>query len=175
MSFLLVVTGPPGAGKSTVARALADTFDPSVLVEGDAFFAFLARGAIEPWLPASSRQNEIVVCAAGAAAGRFASAGYATVYDGVLGPWLLPDFAAGAGVGELHYVSLLPPVERCVRQVATRAGHGFADEAATRQMHGEFARSAIDQRHVITDLGSAPEDVTAEVLARFRAGALRRR
>jgi gluconate kinase len=173
MSFLLVVTGPPGAGKSTVARAIADTFDPSVLVEGDAFFAFLARGAIEPWLPASWRQNEIVVHAAAAATGRFAAGGYATVYDGVLGPWYLPDFAAAAGVGDLHYVSLQPPVEWCVRQVATRAGHGFTDEAATRQMHGEFARSAIDQRHVITDLGSTPEDVTAGVLARFRAGSLR--
>ena len=175
MSFLLLVTGPPGAGKSTVARALADKFDPSVLVEGDAFFAFLARGAIEPWLPASRRQNEIVVRAAAAATGRFASGGYATVYDGVLGPWFLPDFAAQAGVGELHYVILLPQAERCVRQVATRAGHGFADEAATRQMHGEFARSAIDQRHVITDPGTTPEDVTAEVLARFRAGSLRYR
>ena len=45
MASLVVVTGPPGAGKSTVARALADSFEPSVLVAGDAFFAFLARGA----------------------------------------------------------------------------------------------------------------------------------
>jgi hypothetical protein len=53
MTFLLVVTAPPGAGKYTAARILADTFDPSVLVEGDAFFAFLQRGAIEPWPPES--------------------------------------------------------------------------------------------------------------------------
>lgn len=44
----MVVTGPPGAGKSTVARILADRVEPSVLVEGDSFFAFLARGAIPP-------------------------------------------------------------------------------------------------------------------------------
>src|SRR4051812_7372715 len=35
---LLVVTGPPGAGKSTVAKLLAASAEPSVLVEGDAFF-----------------------------------------------------------------------------------------------------------------------------------------
>jgi len=45
MPPLLVVTGPPGAGKSTVARLVTDRFEPSALVEGDAFFAFLARGA----------------------------------------------------------------------------------------------------------------------------------
>jgi cytidylate kinase len=42
MAFLLVVSGPPGAGKSTVSRILADKFEPSVLVEGDAFFGFQA-------------------------------------------------------------------------------------------------------------------------------------
>lgn len=57
MGSLLVVTGPPGAGKSSVARILADSFDQSVLVEGDAFFAFLARGAIEPWLPESGHRR----------------------------------------------------------------------------------------------------------------------
>jgi len=48
MGSLLVITGPPGAGKSTVARILAERVEPSVLVEGDSFFAFLARGAIPP-------------------------------------------------------------------------------------------------------------------------------
>jgi hypothetical protein len=108
MAFLVVVTGPPGAGKSTVARALADKLDRSVLVAGDAFFGFLARDAVAPWLPAAHRQNEVVVQAAAAAADRFVAGGYNTVYDGVIGPWFLADFAAGAAVGHLHYVVLLP-------------------------------------------------------------------
>jgi dephospho-CoA kinase len=45
MGSLLVVTGPPGAGKSTVARILVDRAERSVLVKGDAFFGFLASGA----------------------------------------------------------------------------------------------------------------------------------
>src|SRR5262249_31550369 len=53
--------GAPGSGKSTAARILADSSGRSVLVAGDAFFASLARGAIEPWLPEAGPQNEIVV------------------------------------------------------------------------------------------------------------------
>src|SRR6266513_952624 len=72
MAPLVIVTGPPGAGKSTVARLLGYRFERSVVVEGDAFFAFLARGAIPPWLPESHAQNEIVTEAAAGAAGRYA-------------------------------------------------------------------------------------------------------
>ena len=64
-----------------------------------------------------------------------------TVYDGVLGPWFLPDFAAEAAVDHLSYVILLPSVEWCVNRVATRSGHAFKDEASTRHMHGEFAQA----------------------------------
>lgn len=58
MGSLMVITGPPGAGKSTVAELIADRLASSVLVEGDAFFAFLRAGAIEPWRFESHARNE---------------------------------------------------------------------------------------------------------------------
>jgi hypothetical protein len=167
VSSLLVVTGPPGAGKSTAASLLAERFERSALVEGDAFFAFLRRGAIAPWLPGSRAQNEAVTQAAGAAAGRFAAGGMATVYDGVVGPWFLPVFAAATGLDRLDYVVLLPAVGRCVERVRSRTGHGFGDEAATRKMHHEFATARIAGRHVLAD---PPEG--ADAVADLVAGAL---
>lgn len=47
-----------------------------------------------PSLPAARGQNEVVTRAAAAAAGSYAAGGYDTVYDGVVGPWFLPGFAA---------------------------------------------------------------------------------
>ncbi|MGB6454158.1 MAG: hypothetical protein WBH47_06660 [Streptosporangiaceae bacterium] len=173
MAFLVVVTGPPGAGKSTVSHLLAARFDHSVLVPGDAFFEFLAGDAIAPWLRAAQSQNETVVRAAAAATGRFVGGGYITVYDGVLGPWFLPDFAAEAAVEQLHYVILLPPVEQCVDQVANRLGHGFSDEEATRQMHREFTRASISERHVLADLGGQAAETAAEIARRVDNGTLR--
>jgi len=155
---LLVVSGPPGAGKSTVAELLSRGEERSALVQGDAFFGFLANGAIDPWLPESNAQNETVTTVAAGAAGAFALAGYFTVYEGVVGPWFLPEFAGATGVGGLDYVVLLPSVETCVHRVATRTGHGFTDEDATRHMHAQFAGELPPRRHVIED---PPDDVDA--------------
>ncbi|MGB9280109.1 MAG: AAA family ATPase, partial [Pseudonocardiaceae bacterium] len=143
MGSLLLVTGPPAAGKSTVARILADRFEPSAVVGGDAFFGFLTRGAIPPWLPEANDQNDIVVHAAAAAAGQYASGGYLTVYDGVVYPWFHPAFATATGLAHPDYLVLLPSLERCVERVRTRRGHGFTDEGATRAMHGDFARADV--------------------------------
>ncbi len=73
MGSLLIVTGPPGAGESTVAERLVERLDPSALVEGDRFFAMLRRGAIEPWLPESNEQNTVVTGAMAKATGHLAS------------------------------------------------------------------------------------------------------
>ena len=170
MSSLLIVTGPPGAGKSTVARALAARFERSALVEGDAFFAFVASGAIPPWLPESHEQNDVVTRAAAVATGQFVTGGYTVVYDGVMGPWFLPTFAAATGLGSLHYVILLPSVERCVERVATRDGHGFTDEAATRHMHDQFARAEIDARHVVHEPPDRVDQVADLILEGFERG-----
>jgi cytidylate kinase len=172
---LLVVTGPPGAGKSTVARCLADRFERSVLVEGDAFFRFLARGAIEPWEPESEAQNDVVTRAAASAAGGFARGGLVTVYDGVVGPWFLETFASACGLDQLEYVVLLPSVDTCVERVATRIDHEFSDEPATRKMHEEFATAAIAARHVLLDPPATPDEAADAILARCTDGSLTHR
>lgn len=111
---LLIVTGPPSAGKSTVAARLAELHDPSALIEGDEFFRFLRRGRIEPWLVQSHQQNEVVTESAGAATGRLVTSGYWTVYDGVIGPRFLPRFVDATGLEQVHYAVLLPTVDTCV-------------------------------------------------------------
>lgn len=175
MASLLVITGPPGAGKSTVARALADSFERSVLVAGDAFFGSLAKGAIAPWLPEANEQNEVVTRAAASATGRYVDGGYDTVYDGVVGAWFLPTFIEATGLDELHYVVLLPSVECCIQRVRTRERHGFTDEPATVKMHHEFTNAELAPRHVMVDPPEGVDAVVDQILGAVDAGTLRYR
>lgn len=163
MGELIVVTGPPGAGKTTVARSLAAGFDRSALVAGDDFFGFISRGFIAPWLPEAHAQNEVVISSAASAAGRLATGGYTVVYDGVIGPWFLPAFTAATGLDLLHYLVLLPTEQCCVHRVRSRVGHGFTDIEATRRMYHQFSSAQINPRHVIADPPAEP-DATAAVI-----------
>jgi predicted ABC-type ATPase len=169
--ILLVVTGPPGVGKSTVAALVADRLPRSVLVRGDAFFDFVHSGAIEPWRPESDAQNEVVTEAAAVATGRFAR-DYATVFDGVIGPWFIEAFLRGTGLDALDYVVLLPDVEVCVARVKTRVGHGFRNEDAARRMHANFSGAEIDPRHLL-DNDTHPEAAADEIVERWNRGELR--
>ena len=156
---LIVVTGPPGAGKTTVSRVLSGMFEASARVAGDEFFAFIDQGYLAPWTPAAHRQNEVVVSAAAAAAGRLAAGGYTVIYDGVIGPWLVDAFGRAAGVTRLHYALLLPPEQVCLHRVASRVGHGFTDLDAAQHMYAEFAGAQIDSRHVVTSSSDAATSV----------------
>ncbi len=171
---LIVITGPPGAGKTTVARALSAMYEPSALVAGDDFFAFIDRGYLAPWTGAAHRQNEVVIAAAAAAAGRLVTGGYYVIYDGVIGPWFLDAFAAETRLVAMHYVMLFPPEATCLERVRSRVGHGFTDQAAAGHMYREFADAAIDPRHILADTG-APDALAASIRRLVDEGAVARR
>ena len=165
------MTGPPGAGKSTVAALLADRFDPSALVVGDGFFAMIKRGYLAPWTPESNDQNATVVGAAAAAAGRLSAGGYTVVYDGVIGPWFRDAFGAATGLREIRYVMLMPPEEVCVERVRSRTGHGFTDIRATRHMYREFADSRPGDEYVLSSEAPAGT-VATSIVEMVGSGAL---
>jgi predicted house-cleaning noncanonical NTP pyrophosphatase (MazG superfamily) len=67
---VLIVTGPPGSGKSTVAQLVAEGSERSVHIEADLFLRWIVGGYVEPWLTESHAQNTFVMSLVGDVAPR---------------------------------------------------------------------------------------------------------
>ncbi len=170
---LLVVSGPPGSGKSTIGALLADRMSPSALIEGDAFFRFLRNGMIEPWRVEARAQNEAIMRIQATTASRYRSAGYETVYDGVVGPWFLDTFTAAAGA--FDYVVLMPPIQTCLDRITTRVDHEFDDATGTRSLHDQFADTCtVDLRaHVFDSSSGSPQEIADRITRARLSGCIR--
>src|SRR5687768_11647094 len=82
-----LLTGVPGAGKSTVARLLAETFSRAAVIEGDRLAECIARGAVWPGREPKAeahRQQELVVEQQCLLAHSFAAAGFIPVMEYVI-------------------------------------------------------------------------------------------
>jgi chloramphenicol 3-O-phosphotransferase len=144
MSQIVIVSGPPGAGKSTVCDLLCERYDRTVHLETDDAYGWIRMGYVPPWKPESTRQNMTVSRAAARAATAFAEEQYGVFIDGVVGPMHLPvyvDELAKAGV-PIHYVVLLPTVDVVIKRAASRDKQiAGAEEDMFRRVHTMFTDS----------------------------------
>jgi adenylate kinase family enzyme len=160
---VIVVTGPPGAGKSTASGHLVTLADRGVLIDGDSFFTSVKTGWIEPWKPESGAQNETVIDALGAAASRYARGGYTVLVEGIVGPWFLERFRAEIS-GPLHYVVIRPNRNAAFARATARPAPRLNNPEAVTKMYDEFASLGVYERCVV-DNSMQTLDETVDAIA----------
>jgi hypothetical protein len=177
---VLLLTGAPGCGKTTVAPLVADRHDPSICLDLDWFFAKLRRGAIDPWREEAHTQNRTVLRAAAESVAVFAESGYFTVAEGILYPFMLDLFAAAC---EPHGIALdyavlrasIGVVQQRVQDRTLEPPHAgaLADAVVVDDLWTQFERLGVAERHRVDCGEREPEAVAADIERRRLAGALR--
>jgi predicted kinase len=178
MRRIVIISGPPGAGKSTVARRLSQAADGPLAmhVHTDDIYAYVTRGFVEPWRRESHDQNATLMNAMAAQAAVCATAGYEVFVDGIVGAWFLDPWLAVARAHglDLRYVVVLPDLPTAIARATARTAPGaMTDATVVEQMWRVFEGQAVDPGHVVDTTGQGPHETVTAVRQGLAAGRFR--
>jgi predicted ATPase len=139
---IFIISGIPGAGKTSVSRLLAARFERGVHIESDLLQEWIVSGGLWPnEEPAEEAQRQLRLRTRNACmlADSFFAAGFTPVIDDVVIGKRLDDFLLDIRNGPVMFVLLTPSVDVVERRDASRGYKrvfsvwGYLDEVMRRE------------------------------------------
>lgn len=177
MNQIILLSGPPGAGKSSVAEALCERFDRMLLVEVDDLRHMVRAGYRHPWIADHQALEQLELGSRNAAA--IALQAIATRYSVVVADIITTQAAAwyqdalAATLVPIELVTLLPTLDETLRRDAARQ-HSLPQRAQAlhQQLSAEVAAGTLPGSVLDTSEDRTPAataDRVQDIIARGQA------
>lgn len=170
---IILVTGPAGAGKSTVSHELCRRLERSAYISVDAIRSMVISGHASP-IPgrsnplAAAEQNDLQLANVAALARNFSLAGFSTIIDMVVeAPEELDCYLEPfAGLARMHVVTLLPSPEAVRSRDQGRAPESRMGERS-QELHRIIAASGETRGLRLDSSEMTPAETVDYILQNF--------
>jgi len=171
---ILIISGVPGSGKTTVSRTLMQRFPFGVHLPVDEFRKLVVSGISHPipkWTDETARQFALARAAAADVARRYAQAGFAVVIDDViLHEQAIVDLLSALAGLTVHRVILRPPIGTALARNRNRRSKSFDPsilEDTIRMLNGaydqiDFAKAGW---RVVNNDDQTPEQTADQIVS----------
>ncbi len=172
---ILIVSGPPAAGKSAFCHAFADRFGRAVVIPVDILRFWVVSGrmdTLDGWSDETERQFILAENAAVDVALRYQEAGFAVAIDHCRRPQVLEElFEARLSGVKAAKIAILPPLDLCLQRSETRTNKDFHHSELTEVIigvhKGYSERDLAGKGWIVTENKGTLNEALDEVLSRM--------
>jgi len=162
-NFVCLITGPAGSGKSSVAKALAEKFERSAVIEVDKLRAMVMSGYVKPWPHNEEVDLQLSLSAKNACdmATNFLEKGFSVFIDDVVGRKLLEQYSTYFKDKNFKSFLLLPSVDSLLKRFDARDNNEELRQR-TLELHNRFLEKKDKLNWQIIDSSNQSLEETVE-------------